>query len=177
MIGHKYNYKNNKSRKIILTLSPDYTKLVYHDAKDINNWGMFQSSTSVKLSKFSDLSYGGKSENFKKHRRLMRRDVELRATQNPNDAATESNKTSCMYEQDDIWYPWKCVSLVRKDGTTLDLTIGDDCNMLAFIHSIFRLVCKPPLESNFLREFKLNKIKMKLNFEAKASQMHLRHML
>ena len=41
MIGHKYNFKNNKSRKIILTLSPDHTKLVYHDAKDINNWGMF----------------------------------------------------------------------------------------------------------------------------------------
>ena len=105
----------------------------------------------------------------------MRRDFELQHHQNPNDAVTESNK-SLLYDQEEIWYPWKCVTLVRKDGTTLDLTIGDDCNMLCFIQVLFKLVCKPLPESYFLREFKIMKVKMKINFEAKASQMLVSHM-
>ena len=72
IMGHKYNFKNNKNRKIVITLSPDNTKLVYHDA---NKGGMFQSSTSVKLSKFHGITFGGAVENFKKHRRLLRSEV------------------------------------------------------------------------------------------------------
>ena len=80
------------------------------------------------------------------------------------------------YNKEDCWYQWKCISLVRSDGKTLDLTIADEKSMICLIHAAYHLICKPPAGSKFLREFKMQKIRMKLNFEARQSQLHLSHM-
>ena len=74
---------------------------------------------------------------------------------------------SMAYNREDCWYPWKCISLVRSDGKTLDITIADDNSMICFIHAMYHLVCKPPADSRFLREYKMQKIRMKLSFEAR----------
>ena len=66
------------------------------------------------------------------------------------------------YKKNDIWSPWKCVSLTRTDGKTLDFVIGDDNSMMVFIHVFYKLICKPDPKHRILRDFKLNKIKMKL---------------
>ena len=78
--------------------------------------------------------------------------------------------------QEDCWLPWKCVSLVRNNGTTLDITLNGDAETITFIHTFYKLICEPPIGSKFLREFKLKKIKMKLRYEARKSQMTLSHM-
>ena len=59
--------------------------------------------------------------------------------------------------------------MVRSNGTTLDLTFGEDSDTITFIHTFFKLICEPPIGSKFLREFKMKKIKMKLRFEARKS--------
>jgi len=69
----KYNFKNNKHRKIVVSLSPDLSKLVYHDAKESGAWQVFGSSTSVRLTNFKDVVYGGTTANFKKHQKLLQR--------------------------------------------------------------------------------------------------------
>lgn len=88
--------------------------------------------------------------------------------QNPHDASSESNRSQ-IYNKEELWYPWKCVSLVRENGNTLDLTIGDENSMMCFLHCLYHLICKPREDNNFLKEFKLRKIKMKLHFEADSS--------
>ena len=162
---YKYNYKNNKYRRIVLQLSPDQTKILYQDFKETGNWQVFSSSTNKKIAKFNGLIYGGRTDNFKKHRRFQRRQQEMRL--NPNDPESVSLKSYSAEKKEELWYPWKCISLAQNNGTTLDLTIGDESALLAFIHVFYKLICKPPKGNRFMREFKLMKIKMKLHFDAK----------
>lgn len=65
----KYNYKNSKSRGVILQVSDDETKLMYQDLVDSGK--LFQGPTSLKISKFKDLIYGGSCQNMKKHRKIL----------------------------------------------------------------------------------------------------------
>ena len=76
-------------------------------------------------------------------------------------------RSMALYMKEDCWYAWKCVSLIRADGKTLDLTMSDDKSIICFIHAVYHLICKPPAESKFLRDFKMQKMKMKLNYEAR----------
>jgi len=48
--------------------------------------------------------------------------------------------------------------------------------MLCFLHSLHHIVIKPGESSSFFKDYKLRKMKMKLSFEAEASQLHLSHM-
>jgi hypothetical protein len=48
--------------------------------------------------------------------------------------------------------------------------------MVCFLHVFYKQMCKPPAESRFLKEFKLMKFKMKLQFEARNSHLNLSHM-
>ena len=59
IVGYKYNYKNNKSRKIMIQLSADLTKIVYQDMKENGNWQVFSGTSTLKLAKFTGLIYGG----------------------------------------------------------------------------------------------------------------------
>lgn len=88
--------------------------------------------------------------------------------QNPNDAAESGLKEQNAAQADlkDCQIPWRCVSLVRTDGKTLDFTINDENAMFSFIHATFKLIFQPPVHSKFMRDFKLKKFRMKLNFEA-----------
>ena len=73
IVGTKYNFKNNKFRKVILQLSADRTKITYQDYEKQGNFNLFSGSTSLKLAKFTEVIYGGRLENFRKHRRVLRR--------------------------------------------------------------------------------------------------------
>ena len=168
----KYNYKNNRFRKVFLQISSDRKKILYRDVKDQHSQGgnftLFSSSTSLKISKFTNVVYGGRTENFKKHRKILRRQFQLnRKFNNPNDAESSATSMRSYFgtmdgKEDCCWHPWKCVSLVRSDGKTLDLTIDDDNKTICFLHVAYHLICKPPAQSRFLRDFKLQKIKLKL---------------
>ena len=93
IVGTKYNYKNNKYRRVVMQISSDRKKILYQDVKEQGNFTLFNSSTSLKISKFTDVKYGGQTENFKKHRRILRRQFQLNLQyNNPNDA--ESSATS-----------------------------------------------------------------------------------
>ena len=171
IVGTKYNYKNNKYRKVVLQLSSDRKKIMYQDLKE-GNFTLFKSSTSLKIARFTNLAYGGQSENFKRHRRLLRNQNRIRRHHNnPNDAESSAGTSmrSMAYNREDCWYPWKCISLVRTDGKTLDITIEGDNSLICFLHAMYQLICKPAADSKFLRDFKMQKIRMKLNFEARQT--------
>lgn len=72
-MAHRYNFKNKKITKIIISLDSSLTKLVCVDAKNQGSWNLFGNSTSYKLSSFKKIIYGGTTDNFKKHRRILRR--------------------------------------------------------------------------------------------------------
>ena len=71
MVGYKYNYKNQMFKKSLIQLSADAKKISYND---MNKKGIIKMSSSVNLDKFSGVIYGGHTENFKKHKRALRRD-------------------------------------------------------------------------------------------------------
>ena len=73
IVAHKYNMKNQKAVKVIISLDSSLTKLIYKDANTLGAWKLFDDATAIQLSKFQDLIYGGTTENFKRHRRLLRR--------------------------------------------------------------------------------------------------------
>lgn len=162
----------------MISLSSDLTKLQYMDAGEQTTWQVLRGPTSHKLSSFKRISIGGATENLKKHRQLLRRQqIAQRQLENPNDAETLTvrSMTSAIYAahygQDGIFHPWKCISLHKAGGSTLDLVIEDDQNLVAFYHACFRLLHDPPLGSKYLREMKQQRIRHKINFEAKASQI------
>ena len=65
--GYKYNFKNNKFRKLTIKLSKDYKSIMYIDDMRFNNTRM------ISLEKFTGIIYGGLSDNFGKHRKVLRR--------------------------------------------------------------------------------------------------------
>ena len=82
-----------------------------------------------------------------------------------------SQNTSGSCDKEECHYPWKCVSLVRADGKTLDLTIENESQMMCFIHVFYKLICKPPAGNKFLREFKMMKFRMKLAYMARKQEV------
>ena len=162
IVGFKYNYKNNKFRKIVIQLSFDLKKIIYQDIKETKS--VFNGQSNVKLIKFKSVIYGGITDNFKKHRRVLRRKYEMDA--NPSEASRSSFNSAYFKREEECWQPWKCVSLVNANGKTIDFTIGEENSMMAFIHVFYKLIYEPPIDVKFLRDFKISKIKMKLNYEA-----------
>ena len=69
--------------------------------------------------------------------------------------------------EEDCWHPWKCISLVRVDGKTIDLTIENENQMMCFIHAMYKFIIKPPMGNKFLHEFKMMKFRMKLTYMAR----------
>lgn len=161
----KYNFKNNKSKAVILSISTDENKLMYQDLEETNK--IFSGTTSLKITKFVDIVYGKFTDNIIKHQKLA-------DFNNPNDAQSARTSQS-VYEKEDIWYPWKCVSLVKANGTTLDFTITDESMIISFLHFFHQKIHKPT-ESTFLKQYKWQKIKMKLDFEGTYKQLTMSHM-
>ena len=60
-------------------------------------------------------------------------------------------KRSKVYQESDegIFHSWECVSLLRKDGTTLDLAIPDHTHLMALIHFAHTHVFKPEEQKKF----------------------------
>ena len=70
-----------------------------------------------------------------------------------------------------IFYSWECISLIRSNGTTLDLVIPDQSHLMALIHFTHMHVDKPEEKlgekmKNFLSVYKKLKFKMKLSYES-----------
>ena len=70
---------------------------MYQDVSESSNWQVFSSSTSLKLQKFTGLIYGGKTDNFRKHRGLLRRAF-AKQTDNANLSGTRMSH----YEESDF---------------------------------------------------------------------------
>ena len=57
-------------KKALIQISADAKKISYND---MNNRGIMKMSSSINLDKFSGVINGGQTENFKKHKRAIRR--------------------------------------------------------------------------------------------------------
>ena len=72
--------------------------------------------------------------------------------------------------EDDEFYDWECVSIVRENGTTLDLVIKDYKAALCLIHFLHRhcLIEKggAEVDPRFMLRYKMTKFQMKLQYEA-----------
>ena len=101
----------------------------------MGTWRLFDSSTTIQLGKFKDLVFGGSTENFKRHRRILRR---YKVLKNQKEKKNEPIKL-----KEDIWTAWKCVSLVSTNGQTLDLTIGNEATLMSFIHCMYSIIFRP----------------------------------
>ena len=62
------------------------------------------------------------------------------------------------------FFSWECISIFRDSGTTLDLVIRDEKNMLALLHFLHLQVYTPE-NVQFMRMYKMMKFKMKIYFE------------
>ena len=71
-----------------------------------------------------------------------------------------------MKTEQEIFYAWQCLSLIRENGTTFDLVIRDTHKLFALIHVVHQRIYNPPSDSGFLCFYKLLKFKMKLSYEA-----------
>ena len=63
------------------------------------------------------------------------------------------------------FYNWQCVSLVRWGGTTLDLIIRDEEELMALINVIQQSIYKPEKQKR-LRYWEHLRLKMKIGFES-----------
>ena len=79
-------------------------------------------------------------------------------------------------DEADVFYPWECVSFVRKNGFTLDLKISSASDMLALIHIVHRHIFKFT-DSNFLYIYKVLKFKMKLAYESWIKRISLSELI
>ena len=61
------------------------------------------------------------------------------------------------------FFNWQCVSLVRENGTTLDLLIYDSSDLMVLINVVQAAIFKP-VDQRRLDFFKMLKIKMKLGY-------------
>ena len=82
LVGYKFNYKNQMFKKALIQLSSDMKKINYNDMNSRGSMQMFKKSSSVNLDKFSGVIYGGQTENFKKHKRALRRNLEITMKEN-----------------------------------------------------------------------------------------------
>lgn len=57
-----------------------------------------------------------------------------------------SLKTFNLNEEDNMFYAWQCLSIVRKNGTTLDLTIKDQVDLMCLLHVLRHKNMKPGWE-------------------------------
>jgi len=82
-----------------------------------------------------------------------------------------SSATACAsYESGkSAFYPWECVSLMRR-FSTLDFIIKDDGHMMAFLNVIGRRVYQQT-DSEFIKVFRKMKFKMKLSYECWRQKM------
>ena len=76
----------------------------------------------------------------------------------------------------EIFYPWECISIYRKNMTCLDLVINDFNYVLALLHILHVRVYKPS-SHDFMKLYKQLKLKMKLAFEAWNRKIELNTLL
>ena len=91
------------------------------------------------------------------------------------------NENTCCKEQSElrnsdegIFHAWECVSLLRVDGTTLDLAVPDHTHLMALIHFAHTHVYKPEEQKrfrgakmkNFLSVYRKMKFQMKFSYES-----------
>ena len=69
-------------------------------------------------------------------------------------------------------YPWECVSLLKKNGMTVDLQIRDTADLMTFLHVVYMNVYRPK-DSGFLYMYRVLKFRMKLSYEAWMRQMKI----
>lgn len=68
-----------------------------------------------------------------------------------------------LISQRSAFYNWQCVSLIRANGTSLDLIIRNDSELMCLINAVQSVVYKPADRSR-LNFFKLLRVKMKLGY-------------
>lgn len=62
------------------------------------------------------------------------------------------------------FYAWECLSLFKKDGTTLDLVIKDDKSLMTLLCIFMRLIYRQP-DCSQMKLFQFLKLKMKLSYQ------------
>ena len=78
-------------------------------------------------------------------------------------------------EEDDLFYSWQCVSLLRQDRTTFDIVVKDMHHLMCFLHVMHRLIyeveipeedqrVKAGRSTSYMSVYKMLKFKMKVSY-------------
>ena len=76
-----------------------------------------------------------------------------------------------------MFYSWECVSLLRENGTTLDLVIQNSQNLMALIHVVRKNIDGLEFQEGIMFSYKLMKFKMKLAFESWNKKIKLNELI
>ena len=137
-------------------------------------------STSLPLSNFVEIMYGGQSITFQKHvTGAFQADLEKKKAALEKNKSRGKRRSKTVARRDDFFqfYSWECVSLVTVDATTLDFVISDCADMMAFLSIMSRHIYKLKEDTqshSMMRIFSWLKLKMKLAHEAFMSSVEMK---
>jgi hypothetical protein len=98
---------------------------------------------------------------------------------NPNDANSSFTTTGdpllSAIQQHELWHSWKQVSLVNRSCETLDLILDNEDTILPFLHVLHKQILQQS-NSQFLREYKILKVRHKLQHEAASQRLSISHL-
>lgn len=83
------------------------------------------------------------------------------------------NVESAMGQKPIEFQAWECVSLIRNDGTTFDIVVKDNRNLMALLAVMSRKVMHPVADDSYIKLFIKLKFKMKLSYECWAQKTTL----
>ena len=190
----KFNYSNDRSRHVILRCSPDGQTLIFSDLADRKNLIYKALGLRVKkrsLSDFTGVIYGGATSTFERYKvalmtKLEKQQEALNKNMPPKfeyiEAQAEESKQNkflkLQEKADNLeeFHPWECISLVSRNGHTLDLVIKDEGHMMAVLNVLVRSIYAQQ-DSKFLKVFMRLKFKAKLSYECWRKQITLRQFL
>ena len=78
---------------------------------------------------------------------------------------SENEDDQVQVEDEEMFYAWECVSLIRQSGATLDLVIPHIPDLMSLIHVVYMQIYEPT-DNSFMHIFRILKFRMKLSYEA-----------
>lgn len=74
------------------------------------------------------------------------------------------------------FYAWECISLLKTNGTTLDLVVKNETDLMAALSVFLRLIYKQP-DCSQMKVFQLLKLKMKLSYQCYRRKTVFSHLI
>ena len=185
------NFSDSKMKQVILKLSSDLKTLqLERPLKDQGWWDRIRGPSKLHLKEVIDILYGGGSSAMKPIARQVlrlhsrdrdnahivfdhydqRRNIFL-ANENHeikllrHTLVTEPDPGAKGLSAEAKVFNWQFVSFVRSNGTTLDLIVRKECDLMALINVVQQAIFRPALQDRLLL-YKTMRFKMIVGFMA-----------